>query len=84
MKKFASEIEKLRFMGSLHNYQVIDMQTGKELSADQNGEICMKGPQVMAKYHNRSEATASTIDDKGWLHTGLVCQIWIKFEVCAK
>ena len=73
MKKFASEIEKLRFMGSLHNYQVIDMQTGKELSADQNGEICMKGPQVMAKYHNRSEATASTIDDKGWLHTGLFC-----------
>ena len=72
-KKNAARLERLISVGSLLDCQVIDIQTGKELNVDQNGEICMKGPQVMTKYHNSPEATASTIDDKGWLHTGLLC-----------
>ena len=34
------------------------------------GEICVKGPQVMAGYWHRPDETAKVIDDRGWLATG--------------
>jgi long-chain acyl-CoA synthetase len=44
-------------------------QPGRKLPTGERGEICIRGPQVMAGYWNRSEATAQTIVD-GALHTG--------------
>lgn len=34
------------------------------------GEICVRGYCTMLKYNDNPEATAATIDDEGWLHTG--------------
>ncbi|HEX9716582.1 MAG TPA: 4-coumarate--CoA ligase family protein [Actinomycetota bacterium] len=49
---------------------VVSWATGEELGPGEDGEICIRGPQVMRGYLNNPTATANAIDDKGWLHTG--------------
>jgi acyl-CoA synthetase (AMP-forming)/AMP-acid ligase II len=50
--------------------KIVDVETGEPLGHGREGEICMRGPQMMKGYLNRPEATAATIDADGWLHTG--------------
>ena len=50
--------------------KIIDLETGAELGPNQEGEVCVRGPQVMKGYLNKPEATAATIDPDGWIHTG--------------
>lgn len=50
--------------------KLLDLQTGQPVGRNQEGELCVRGPQIMKGYLNRPEATAHTIDTEGWLHTG--------------
>jgi acyl-CoA synthetase (AMP-forming)/AMP-acid ligase II len=50
--------------------KVVDVVTGRALGSHAEGEICVRGPQVMKGYLNRPEATSAMIDAEGWLHTG--------------
>ena len=43
---------------------------GTEVRIDHDGEVLLKGPGIMAGYHNLPEETAETVDPDGWLHTG--------------
>jgi long-chain acyl-CoA synthetase len=40
------------------------------LGLGENGEICIKGPQVMKGYHGRPDETAKVMDKDGYFHTG--------------
>src|SRR5437764_6598417 len=50
--------------------RVVDPASGSDLGPGEDGELWIRGPQVMAGYLNNPEATAATLDAAGWLHTG--------------
>jgi acyl-CoA synthetase (AMP-forming)/AMP-acid ligase II len=43
---------------------------GGDVEPGETGELLVRGPNVMAGYWNRPEATRAAIDADGWLHTG--------------
>jgi len=49
---------------------IVDVGTGKPLGVREEGEVWIRGPQVMRGYLNNPEATAATITPDGWLRTG--------------
>jgi long-chain acyl-CoA synthetase len=49
--------------------RIADLVTGESLPAPEEGEVCIRGPQVMRGYWGKPEETAQTMAD-GWLRTG--------------
>jgi acyl-CoA synthetase (AMP-forming)/AMP-acid ligase II len=50
--------------------RVVDPTSRADVAPGQDGEIWIRGPQVMLGYLNCPEATQATVDEDGWLHTG--------------
>jgi acyl-CoA synthetase (AMP-forming)/AMP-acid ligase II len=53
--------------------KVVDLATGEELGVGETGELLVQGPQVMAGYFNRPDASEETLLTDGdgvWLRTG--------------
>jgi acyl-CoA synthetase (AMP-forming)/AMP-acid ligase II len=53
--------------------RIVDIATGDDLGPGRQGELWIRGPQVMRGYLSRPDATAITISPDGWLRTGDVC-----------
>ncbi|NXA36308.1 ACSL5 ligase, partial [Eudromia elegans] len=47
-----------------------DVEEMNYFSSNNEGEVCIKGPNVFKGYLKDPEKTAETIDKDGWLHTG--------------
>ncbi len=55
--------------------KIVDPETGAEVGPGVNGEFCAKGYNTMKGYYKMPQATADTIDEEGWLHSGdLACR----------
>ena len=50
--------------------KIVDPVTGADLPYTQEGELLVRGPQIMRGYLHNEEATKATIRPDGWLHTG--------------
>ena len=49
---------------------MVDPESGADLGPGEPGELWVRGPQTMAGYLHRPDATAAMIDADGWLRTG--------------
>jgi long-chain acyl-CoA synthetase len=55
--------------------KIVDADTGlRELGIGEEGELCLRGPQIMAGYWQRPEETAAMIRD-GWVYTGDLARV---------
>ena len=50
--------------------RVVDPVTRRDVAPGEDGELWIRGPQIMLGYHNRPEETRATLDADGRLHTG--------------
>lgn len=55
--------------------KIVDLETGeREVGVGEDGELCVRGPQVMKGYWNRPDETAIALRN-GWLYTGDVARM---------
>lgn len=54
--------------------KIVDLQTGEDLGMGCEGELVVRGPQVMKGYWNKPEATTRVMRD-GWFRTGDVASM---------
>ena len=57
----------------LSDVRLVDVENNP-VAPGERGEICVRGPQVMAGYWHNREATDAVIDADGWFHTGDIGQ----------
>jgi long-chain acyl-CoA synthetase len=57
--------------------KIVDLDSGIDLpfGTDKEGELLVRGPQIMKGYWQREDETAQAIDGDGWLRTGDICKV---------
>lgn len=50
--------------------KIVDITNGDEVAQGKEGELLIRGPQIMQGYLGKAEETAACLDKEGWYHTG--------------
>jgi len=50
--------------------RIVDVDSGADQGPNAEGELWIRGPQIMRGYLNQAKATADSIDEAGWYRTG--------------
>jgi long-subunit acyl-CoA synthetase (AMP-forming) len=50
--------------------KIVSPETGEDMSPFEEGELLIRGPQVMTGYYNNEEATKNCLREDGFMHTG--------------
>jgi len=50
--------------------KIVQADAGRELGPNREGELLIRGPQIMKGYLGKPRETADSIDREGWYHTG--------------
>ncbi|MFC3285141.1 AMP-binding protein [Litchfieldella rifensis] len=65
--------KRVTTVGTIHPHlevKLVDPSTGAVVPRGEKGELCTRGYSVMLGYWENQEATATSIDAAGWMHTG--------------
>ncbi len=55
--------------------RIVDIESGRDLGPNEDGELRLRGPNIMQGYHKLPEVTAETFDEQGFLRTGDMARI---------
>ena len=66
---------KIGVLASSTEAMIVDIETLAPLGPGHDGELWVRGPQVMRGYLNRPDATDITIVEGGWLRTGDIASV---------
>jgi long-chain acyl-CoA synthetase len=50
--------------------KIVDVESGRDLPPGHDGEVRMRGPNIMKGYYNLPAETAAAFDEKGYFRTG--------------
>ena len=50
--------------------KIVDPASGRDLPIGMEGELLIRGPQIMKGYLNQPDETSASVDTGGWYHTG--------------
>ena len=55
--------------------RIVDVDNGADVGPNTEGELWIRGPQIMRGYLNQPDATSQSIDESGWYRTGDIAYV---------